>query len=67
MNARERFVKTLTGEPVDRVPFMKIFGGPNATHPEWEREYPGLFPTRWAAGVRARRHTGYSASHPGTA
>jgi len=27
MNTRERFVKTLTGEKVDRVPFMKVFGG----------------------------------------
>ena len=27
MNTRERFVKTLRGEQVDRVPFMKVFGG----------------------------------------
>ncbi len=40
MNTRKRFVKTLTGEKVDRVPFMKIFGGTNAIHPEWEKEYP---------------------------
>jgi hypothetical protein len=42
MNARERFVKTLTGEKVDRVPFMKAFGGTNAALPDWEAEYPGL-------------------------
>ena len=30
MNTRERFVRTLTGKPVDRVPFMKVFGGANA-------------------------------------
>jgi len=42
MNARERFVRTLTGKPVDRVPFMKIFGGTNATLPRWESELPGI-------------------------
>jgi uroporphyrinogen decarboxylase len=42
MNTRERFVRTLIGEKVDRVPFMKIFGGTNAIHPEWEEEYPGI-------------------------
>ncbi len=42
MNTRERFVKTLTGEEVDRVPFMKVFGGTNAVHPAWEQEYPGI-------------------------
>lgn len=42
MNTRERFVKTLTGEKVDRVPFMKVFGGTNAAHAEWEVEYPGI-------------------------
>lgn len=42
MNTRERFVKTLLGEKVDRVPFMKIFGGTNAIHPSWEKEYPGI-------------------------
>ena len=36
MNTRERFVKTLSGEKVDRVPFIKVFGGTNAIHPEWE-------------------------------
>jgi len=39
---RERFVRVLTGKPVDRVPFMKIFGGTNAVLPGWEREHPGL-------------------------
>jgi len=42
MNDRERFVNTLTGRPVDRVPFMKIFGGTNAVLPHWEDENPGL-------------------------
>ena len=42
MTTRERFVKTLSGEKVDRVPFMKVFGGTNAIHPEWEKEYPGI-------------------------
>jgi hypothetical protein len=42
MNTRERFVGTLTGRPVDRVPFMKVFGGDNAILPQWEQEYPGL-------------------------
>jgi len=27
---------------VDRVPFMKVFGGSNAVHPEWEEECPGI-------------------------
>ena len=42
MNSRERFVKTLTGEKVDRVPFMKVFGGENAALPGWEEEHPGI-------------------------
>lgn len=42
MNTRERFVGALTGQPVDRVPFMKVFGGDNAMLPQWEQEYPGL-------------------------
>lgn len=42
MNTRERFVKTLMGEPVDRVPFIKVFGGTNAAHKHWENEYPGI-------------------------
>lgn len=42
MNTRERFVRTLTGQAVDRVPFMKVFGGDNAMLPQWEQEYPGL-------------------------
>jgi uroporphyrinogen decarboxylase len=42
MNTRERFVRTLTGKPVDRVPFMKIFGGDNAILPQWEQEHPGI-------------------------
>jgi hypothetical protein len=42
MNARERFIRTLTGQEVDRVPFMKVFGGTNAVMPTWEAEYPGI-------------------------
>ncbi|MHC4983829.1 MAG: uroporphyrinogen decarboxylase family protein [Planctomycetota bacterium] len=42
MNCRERFVGTLTGRPVDRVPFIKVFGGINAIVPQWEAEYPGI-------------------------
>ncbi len=42
MDTRERFVKTLRGEPVDRVPFMKVFGGTNAVLPHWNDEYPGI-------------------------
>lgn len=42
MNTRERFVRTLTGQPVDRVPFIKVFGGTNAVLPHWEDEHPGI-------------------------
>ena len=42
MNTRERFVRTLTGQDVDRVPFMKVFGGTNAVVPAWENEHPGI-------------------------
>jgi hypothetical protein len=42
LNTRERFVKTLTGEPVDRVPFIKVFGGTNAILHRWKEEYPGI-------------------------
>ena len=42
MNHRERFVRTLTGQAVDRVPFIKVFGGTNAMLPQWEAEQPGL-------------------------
>lgn len=42
MTTRERFVRTLTGQPVDRVPFMKVFGGDNAILAHWEQEHPGL-------------------------
>lgn len=42
MTHRERFVRTLTGKEVDRVPFIKVFGGDNAILPHWEKEYPGL-------------------------
>jgi hypothetical protein len=42
MNTRERFVRTLTGQPVDRVPFMRVFGGTNTILPRWEDEHPGI-------------------------
>jgi hypothetical protein len=42
MNTRERFVRTLTGKEVDRVPFIKVFGGTNHILPAWEKEYPGI-------------------------
>jgi uroporphyrinogen decarboxylase len=42
MNHRERFVRTLTGQEIDRVPFIKVFGGTNAIVPAWERDYPGI-------------------------
>jgi uroporphyrinogen decarboxylase len=42
MTDRERFVRTLTGRQVDRVPFIKVFGGTNAIRPEWEQDHPGL-------------------------
>jgi hypothetical protein len=42
MTSRERFLGTMTGRPVDRVPFFKVFGGTNAVLPSWEAEHPGL-------------------------
>ncbi len=42
MNTRERFIRTLTGQEVDRVPYMKIFGGTDAVLPRWEQERPGI-------------------------
>jgi hypothetical protein len=42
MTTRERFVNVLTGQPADRVPFMKVFGGDNAILPHWEQEHPGI-------------------------
>lgn len=42
MDHRERFVRTLTGQEVDRVPFIKLFGGTNAIVPRWEQEHPGI-------------------------
>jgi uroporphyrinogen decarboxylase len=42
MNHRERFVRTLTGREVDRVPFIKVFGGDNAIVPGWEKDCPGI-------------------------
>jgi len=42
VTTRERFVNVLTGRPADRVPFMKVFGGPGRVLPQWEEEHPGL-------------------------
>ena len=42
MNHRERFMRTLSGQQVDRVPFIKVFGGTNQVLPHWEQEHPGL-------------------------
>jgi len=42
MTRRERFVRALTGQPVDRVPFIRLFGGDNAIVPQWEQEQPGI-------------------------
>ena len=42
MNTRERFVRVLTGSDVDRVPFIKVFGGKNAVTQRWLERYPAL-------------------------
>ncbi len=42
MTTRERFIRTLTGKPVDRVPFMKVFGGANHVLAHWKEEHPGI-------------------------
>lgn len=42
MNTRERFIRTLTGQEVDRVPFMKVFGGDSAALPEWLTDFPNV-------------------------
>ena len=42
MTHRERFVRALTGREVDRVPFIKVFGGDNAIAAHWEKEFPGI-------------------------
>lgn len=42
LTTRERFIRTLTGQETDRVPFMKCFGGDHAVLPTWEQENPGL-------------------------
>ena len=60
MNTRERFVRTLTGQDVDRVPFMKVFGGRNAIVPRWEDEFPG-------AGERIDEILGFEGEHRGWA
>lgn len=42
LTTRERFVRTLLGQEVDRVPFMKIFGGDAAVNNIWLKDYPNL-------------------------
>lgn len=42
LNHRQRFMRVLTGQEVDRVPFIKLFGGTNAIVPAWEREATGV-------------------------
>lgn len=42
LDHRQRFVRVLTGQEVDRVPFIRLFGGSNAIVPNWEREAPGV-------------------------
>jgi len=42
MTHRERFVRVLTGQPVERVPFIKVFGGDNAVVAGWEQDRPGI-------------------------
>ena len=42
MNTRERFVKVLTGEEVDRVPYIPLFGDGYHTVPQWEKDHPGI-------------------------
>lgn len=42
LTARERFVRVMTGQDVDRVPFMKIFGGTNAVCGTWLEQNPNL-------------------------
>lgn len=42
LTTRERFVRTLLGQEVDRVPFMRIFGSANHVLPSWKKENPGV-------------------------
>ncbi|HRR35547.1 MAG TPA: uroporphyrinogen decarboxylase family protein [Clostridia bacterium] len=42
LNTRLRFVRTLTGQEVDRVPFMRVFGGTNHALPSWLEKRPNL-------------------------
>jgi uroporphyrinogen decarboxylase len=42
MTTRERFIRTLTGQEKDRVPFMKIFGGTAAHLGTWTAENPNI-------------------------
>ena len=42
LNARQRFVRTLTGKEVDHVPFMRIFGSANYALPSWLEKRPNL-------------------------
>ncbi|MCL2433605.1 MAG: hypothetical protein FWD16_03690 [Clostridia bacterium] len=42
LTPRDRFIRTLIGQDVDRVPFMPIFGGGGAVLPHWKKQYPGI-------------------------
>lgn len=42
LTSRERFVRTLTGQDVDRVPFMRIFGSDNYALSSWLKYRPNL-------------------------
>lgn len=42
MTTRDRFVRVLTGKDVDRVPFIKVFGGTNAVVEKWKWQYPNI-------------------------
>jgi len=75
MNTRERFVCALTGKDVDRVPFIKVFGGTNACLPHWEKDEPGLaqridellqFEGAYRGWQVAPVHTGLSQVGPAT-
>jgi hypothetical protein len=44
LTPRERFVRTLTGQEVDRVPFIPVFLPHSQTRQRWERDRPDLAP-----------------------
>lgn len=42
MDARHRFIAVLTGQPVDRPPFVRLFGPGSIALRAWEDECPGI-------------------------